>query len=401
MRSITSSRRRRRKNNLLLVKHLKKIDEKGIDLAKVSTRDTYLADYKPKANNASLKKKLRNLEDKLEGLFTNVKWNEIKYTTGGTYFYPILPTNIATVFKQAQAIHTKIFKSSDEFTRKWGEWKGLTQYPDIKFNVEVSNRTHFPSGIADYNKLTGKSLGYKLYRALAKHLGYITSGDDASEEAQRVWAKLVSKHMHNRKPTPEDLHVITNSSYVMVMEKGLPLKEKVKIAMKYLDNIGFEPDEKVIIDDELKDILKKEHPEMFDPEAKNKKFEELGLKKARTIKVGKTYIPKEELDELPKIPKTKKDLIPATMKCVFEFPMHNSFLMVGIKDLQEYAYLLKRNATLRLDMKRPEASRAAYTLRRLGVKALSLYKDEAKTAFEIDGVLKESRIVKYDEFDNI
>lgn len=96
-------------------------------------------------------------------------------------------------------------------------------YVEFKIdNIGFDNRTH-TMGIDD--KLKGLGLGYKCYKALAKHLGWLTSHSNASSDAKNVWRKLIKDN---------DFYSILSKYSVMIIDKSLS-KDNVKIAiLKFL-----------------------------------------------------------------------------------------------------------------------------------------------------------------------
>src|SRR6266403_1873129 len=125
--------------------------------------------------------------------------------------------------------------------------------------IGFDNRTH-TIGIDD--KLKGLGLGYKCYKALAKHLGWITSHSNASSDAKNVWLKLIKD---------KDFYSILSKLSVMIINKNLS-KENIRTAILKFLSINFvkiegESDKEIIkklagkkfpikMDDELKQMFK-------------------------------------------------------------------------------------------------------------------------------------------------
>lgn len=65
-------------------------------------------------------------------------------------------------------------------------------YSDHNFEIDTSkscfNRIHFAGGIPE--EFRGINLGYIIYEAFIKYLGYASSTNNASNEAKRVWSKI-------------------------------------------------------------------------------------------------------------------------------------------------------------------------------------------------------------------
>ena len=90
------------------------------------------------------------------------------------------------------------------------------------------NRTHFPGGIPD--SLRGLSLGYIIYEALIKHLGFASSQSNASDKAQSVWSKIAED--------PDFLGVICDSKILVIYKefKGDLWKPFGDIILDFIDS---------------------------------------------------------------------------------------------------------------------------------------------------------------------
>lgn len=130
--------------------------------------------------------------------------------------------------------------------KKWIEdiKADLSEVANISINPENFNRTHFSGGIP--NKLRGISLGYIIYEALIKHLGFASSQSDASDRAKSVWAKIAED--------PDFLGVICgNKILVIYKEFKDDVDEPGDIILAFINqNIDD------LIDDDLIDYLQQE-----------------------------------------------------------------------------------------------------------------------------------------------
>lgn len=204
---------------------------------------------------------LKNLKialSKLVGTDIQMKQNP----NSSNYYNPVLPTNIVDLMKKVYEInpskaHTNV-----------GRWLDLdpgnynsTIY--LKINDASSyQRSHFPNdGIP--TALRGIGLGGKLYRALVKKVGYISSTDrDGTAEKDYAWASILEfKGNPDGTPSSEDVHGISGEHNWMAIDRDFPEDEKLAIAKKFIVNkIQFENTqaEKFDIDDELISLLSNE-----------------------------------------------------------------------------------------------------------------------------------------------
>lgn len=172
-------------------------------------------------------------------------------------YFPKFPAPIVALMREAQTL------DRDKFNNDFGRWRDLypTDSDAIKMRTDSpsdSQRSHFPnSGIP--SGLRGIGLGYKLYRTLLKHAGYISSNTSGTTEKDKAWGSLLAyKGNPDGTPSPDDAHAIIGPSNWMALDKGLTDSAKITAAMKFIkDTIGVSnttPD-KFDMDDELFNIM--------------------------------------------------------------------------------------------------------------------------------------------------
>jgi hypothetical protein len=172
-------------------------------------------------------------------------------------YYPKFPDQIVALMRELSAI------DRSRFQNEFGKWRDLnpTDTDAIKMRTDSpsdSQRSHFPnSGIP--SGLRGIGLGYKLYRTLLKHAGYISSNTSGTSEKDKAWGSLLAyKSKPDGTPSADDAHAIIGPSNWMALDKGLDQNTKLQAAEKFIkDTIGVgntEP-EKFDMDDELFAIM--------------------------------------------------------------------------------------------------------------------------------------------------
>lgn len=117
-----------------------------------------------------------------------------------------------------------------------------------KFDINVSvsntdfNRVHFHKSLPKI--LRGVGLGYKIYKALALKLGYLSSDNTASFAAQSVWYYLIQD---------PDFNYILHKNFVFIIKRDLPINEKINTVISYMKHYKwlFEDESEFDIDDEL------------------------------------------------------------------------------------------------------------------------------------------------------
>lgn len=172
-------------------------------------------------------------------------------------YFPKLPQPIVTLMNELKSI------DQSRFTREFGKWRDIypTDNNSILMKTDGSDsyqRSHFPNDGIPSN-LRGIGLGYKLYRALVRKVGYISSNSGGSTEKDKAWGSLLSyKANPDGSPSIDDAHAIIGSGSWMVLDKGISNSNKITIAERFIQNIiGYQyttPD-RFDIDDELLAIL--------------------------------------------------------------------------------------------------------------------------------------------------
>lgn len=140
-----------------------------------------------------------------------------------------------------------------------GKWKDV--YPNDSDAIYMKTdapdsyqRSHFPNDGIPIG-LRGTKLGAKLYRALVRTVGYISSNTGGTREKDNVWASMLEvKKDANGNLTEEDVHAIVGSSNWMALDKNLDQNTKLSAAMRFInDAIGVRrtDPEQFDMDDEL------------------------------------------------------------------------------------------------------------------------------------------------------
>lgn len=147
-----------------------------------------------------------------------------------------------------------------------GKWRDL--YPNdsdaiyMKTDGQSSHqRSHFPNGGIPTG-LRGTGLGYKLYRALLRKVGYISSNTSGTREKDNVWASMLeAKRDASGNLTEEDAHAIVGSSNWMAIDKNIQPSTKISAATNFIDNaigVANTSPNRFDMDDELFAILPEE-----------------------------------------------------------------------------------------------------------------------------------------------
>ena len=182
--------------------------------------------------------------------------------------------------------------SEDKFVHDFGKWRDLfSSTSAIYFATDDKSsfqRSHFPNdGIP--SGLRGIGLGYKLYRALLRHVGYISSNRSGSNEKDKAWGSLLDQKLNpDGSVSVDDAHAIIGRSNWMAIDKQFPENSKIEVAQSFItDKIGVDntqPD-RFDIDDELlalmpNDFLVKLSPDYLqslvsDNRLSERKFQEI------------------------------------------------------------------------------------------------------------------------------
>ena len=162
--------------------------------------------------------------------------------------------------------------SEDKFIADFGKWRDLFNSSSaIHFNIDSPSawqRSHFPNdGIP--KGLRGIGLGYKLYRALLRHVGYISSNRSGTDEKDKAWGSLLDQKLNaDGSVSVDDAHAIIGPANWMAIDKQFQENKKIEVAESFISNqIGLnrtQPD-RFDIDDELLAILPNDFLVKLDP----------------------------------------------------------------------------------------------------------------------------------------
>lgn len=172
-------------------------------------------------------------------------------------YFPRLPQNVVTLMRELLAVNR------DKAQTTLGNWKDLDpdNWGTIYFKTDAPDshqRSHFPNGGIPVS-LRGIGLGGKLYRALVKKVGYISSNTSGTNEKDNAWASLLTfKGNPDGSPSSEDVHGIVGPNNWMAIDRSLPNRKKAEVAMSFIDNAirkqNTDPNE-FDMDDDLRDVL--------------------------------------------------------------------------------------------------------------------------------------------------
>jgi hypothetical protein len=189
----------------------------------------------------------------------NINRSEIQMEkpSGSRYYYPRFPREIVALLEEIKRINESRMKSD------FGSWRDVypTSSGAIHFATDSPSdfqRSHFPDGGIPAS-LRGIGLGYKLYRALLKTTGYISSNPSGTREKDKAWGSLLSyKQNPDGSPSEDDAHAIIGPGNWMAIDKTVNQDNKIARAMDFIEQrIGFsdtKPD-RFDIDDELLSLL--------------------------------------------------------------------------------------------------------------------------------------------------
>lgn len=214
----------------------------AISKDRLSSKDLYLNRFIKKVKKEKTEPILR--DDKLATLRNAIK--SINYTD--IYFQKV------ELYKSEQFYNVEIDNKEINILltyaknyAKQNKIAGEKVNPN-KFDINIStnemdfNRVHFHKSLPKI--LRGVGLGYKIYKALALKLGYLTSDNTASFAAQSVWYYLIQD---------PDFNYILHKNFVFIIKRDLPINQKMNIVMSYMKHYHwlFEDESEFDIDDEL------------------------------------------------------------------------------------------------------------------------------------------------------
>lgn len=201
-----------------------------IDPNKITDKNYYLSDVIKLKRNQSLEtfKGLKNeIRDDVKKIsHTDIHFDVEKMNGGVVVFSVKLPVEIQTKIN-------KIFELYSEFEHDVpgsvtdngnlmypGEWQ---IYVNIE-GVDKKNRIHFPTALP--KELRGIGFGYKIYKAVAFELGFISTDSQATIDAQLVWRRLITED--------NDFNACTSNDFSFIIDKTLPKNTKLKIVKSVL-----------------------------------------------------------------------------------------------------------------------------------------------------------------------
>lgn len=143
-----------------------------------------------------------------------------------------------------------------------GKWRDL--YPTSSEAIMMKTdspdshqRSHFPNGGIP-SSIRGSGLGLKLYKALVRTVGYISSNTGGTSAKDNVWASMLDSKVDAAGNFMDDLHAVVGPDSWMVLSMGLDTNTKIRAAINFIEsNIGIrytDPDQ-FDMDDELRELM--------------------------------------------------------------------------------------------------------------------------------------------------
>lgn len=187
------------------IKELKNINYVKIIYTNYNIKGKVFTDY-----NSVIKTKVRN---KLK----NISYEDIYFTNKEKIYY--------IHFKDNEL--DKLAKSS-----KLVPYEFFTKEPYIKnkeYFGHLRNRYHIISGLGE--EVKGIGLGYKIYKAFLKQVGYIISDEQTSTDARKIYYNLLKDddiyHIIDRSGEHIGQDYSTDSEKILLIWKDYPKKEKL------------------------------------------------------------------------------------------------------------------------------------------------------------------------------
>jgi len=117
--------------------------------------------------------------DEIREDIKKISWKDLKVKKSGSSF-----SNFTIYFQLPEHIVDKLKKIGNDF------YKNEVLNKKMQIGVEASNhnRTHIEA-IPSF--MRGLGLGFKMYKAVVKRLGYITTFGDATPSAKKMWSNLI------------------------------------------------------------------------------------------------------------------------------------------------------------------------------------------------------------------
>ena len=217
-----------------ILKEEAEVKEMGISMRKVraSQPKNYLVkSLIDKEEGEETRSQLKKMTQQCNKLYSqidedlkNLKWQDIEFSEKGKFLYVILPKKITNKMKDLTELYDEL--SENNYTVGLNPINRISQMAaDYKefivtiwlymYTDQPRNRTHFPKGLP--KSLLGYGIGVKIYRSLLHKLGFIQSENDATNEVQEVFRRLLEM---------PDVNAVVYKDSVLLIEDGLP-KSKV------------------------------------------------------------------------------------------------------------------------------------------------------------------------------
>lgn len=212
-------------------------------------------DYAAARANQPRTRAYEEIASELRKALRNVRRVDIQMEkpAGGRYYYPKFPREIVDLLTEIKSVNESRMRND------FGMWRDV--YPDSSSAIHFATdspsdfqRSHFPDGGIPAS-LRGIGLGYKLYRALLKTAGYISSNPSGTREKDKAWGSLLSyKQNPDGTPSEDDAHAVIGPGNWMAIDKSLSDNTKLSRAMDFIQQrIGFDATKpnQFDVDDEL------------------------------------------------------------------------------------------------------------------------------------------------------
>ena len=219
-----------------------------LDTKDIAKKDVYLKGIaKEKLKGRQITKDISS-DDFLRNSLKNLDINDISWVendrqtpaSGGGNYYALFPENIMSMILD--------YVESKEYIRNPAVWEFAINVDD-RDNL---NRLHI-DGIPP--EFVGLGLGFKMYKSLINYIGYASSADNATTDAQKVWLKLLND---------EDFNSVLIKDRVLIMKKDLSNTIKKRIIgtfiNDYFPNVSLKRNKlntskDILIDTDLLDII--------------------------------------------------------------------------------------------------------------------------------------------------
>lgn len=151
----------------------------------IKSQDVYLTNYmngeKPErvVKDMTLNdSQMSELED-IKRDIKKISWKDLKVKRSGSSF-----NNLTIYFELPEPIINKLKNIGNDFYKN----EVVSKRMQMEIEAANHNRTHIEA-IPGF--MRGLGLGFKMYKAVVKRLGYITTFGDASPSAKKLWSNLI------------------------------------------------------------------------------------------------------------------------------------------------------------------------------------------------------------------